>query len=218
MESVEFLERIANLNEPPMNLEAIHTIRMEFGKPGSDKTTLQNQLRGMERIFIEERGNLALWKPEVLSAIDECFVRHYMLEGDPHASLFAPDNADNLNLFRLYVNDVDKVLRVHSSAAPRYARSYFAFYSIWQMQGFRFPMPLGTASVIEALNKILLKVKQGFSEVSIYFTFTRVRCSSRTNCTRAQRSSHEFDIYADSYRSRQFPGLRQWHHGRRRST
>jgi len=86
-------------------------------------------------------------------------------DGDPIPCLFFPHNVDNLNRFMGYCNDVDLALRTHSQSAPPYAREYFMYYTIWQMRGWRFPVPLGTASVVGALEKMTTKLSRGFSEV-----------------------------------------------------
>jgi hypothetical protein len=35
-----------------------------------------------------------------------------------------------------------------------YAKEYFAYFTIYQMQEYKFPVPLGTKSVVNALHKI----------------------------------------------------------------
>ena len=49
---------------------------------------------------------------------------------------------------------------------PQYAREYFAYYSLWDLQGFTFPMPLGTQSVIYSVAMLLQDYREGFKEVS----------------------------------------------------
>jgi hypothetical protein len=151
-----------------MELDEIERIKGEFSEKDADREALREGLRGIEKAF-NQRGNLSDWSPEVLDEIDLCFMRHYMPNGEPNACLFLPNNAENLNLFTAYFNDVDQVLRVHSRKAPRYAREYFTFFSIWHIQSYRFPMPLGTASVVGALNMILKKITRGFTEVGTCF-------------------------------------------------
>lgn len=131
-----------------------------------DATELQESLKGMEKAF-EKTGDLSSWSPELMHDIDQAFVKSYMDEnGEAAAHLFFPDSAKNINAFAAYCTNVDKALRKHAETAPPYAHEYFIYYSIWQMRGWRFPVPLGTASVVGVLNKMLKQVKNGFSEVS----------------------------------------------------
>ena len=116
------------------------------------------------------RGDASSWNEELLAKINECFVRNYKDKDDPAApfcdSLFFPDS-DNYNRFTKYQMDVDKVLQEESHVAPRYAREYFSYYAlIWQLKGRSFPVPLGTASVIDAVHQLATKYRRGLSEVS----------------------------------------------------
>jgi hypothetical protein len=126
-------------------------------------------------------SDLSLWTQDLLDDIDHCFVKNYMENGKPASCLFFPDSPDNINRFSTYCGEVDQALRRHSETAPRYAREYFLYYSIWQMRGWRFPMPLGTASVVGVLNSMVMKVEKGFMEVGpAYYDFrpTRTRINA----------------------------------------
>ena len=166
MESLEILERIANPQEPPLQMEDIEKKRDEVLQAGDNLAPLKNGLDGMEKAF-KGRGDLTDWSYELLGLIDDCFVKHYMDDGEPVNSLFTPDCPDNFNRFAKYCCDVDEVLRT-SADAPTYCREYFTFYSIWQLRGYGFPVPLGTASVVDCLHKICSKLRNGFVEVSIH--------------------------------------------------
>lgn len=165
IESIEYLERIATSEAPPLSLTAIELIKNEFDASDNDIVALRGKLQGMEDAF-RKKGNLSSWTPELLDKIDECFVKNYVGEdGDAVPCLFFPDSVDNLNLYVSYCSDVDRALRIHSESAPQYAREYFSYFTIWQLQGFRFPMPLGTKSVVGVLNKMAKKLTKGFAEV-----------------------------------------------------
>lgn len=159
------LERIANPAEPPLGYQAIVKIRKSFDTNTANREVLKDELKSMEKSF-RGRGDLKHWTPEILGEIDDCFVKAYMEDDEPVASLFFPGCPDNYNRFLEYCNGVDQVLRRHPNDGPKFGREYFAYYSIWQMQEYGFPVPLGTASVVEALNKITSNVRAGFTEVS----------------------------------------------------
>ena len=120
----------------------------------------------MENAF-EMPGDLSSWTSQLLDEIDRCFVKNYVAEdGVPVPYLFFPNCAENLNRYIDYYEEVDRVFRMHSRTAPKYAREYFAYYSIWQMRQWPFPVPLGTKSVVGILNDMARSVTVGFSEVS----------------------------------------------------
>jgi hypothetical protein len=120
----------------------------------------------MEDAFAKA-GDLSSWTPNLLDEIDRCFEKNYLSQGgEPVPYLFFPRSADNLNKFMTYCSEVDEVLRKHSQESPPWAREYFAYYSIWQMRGWGFPVPLGTKSVVGVLDLMVSTVKKGFSEVS----------------------------------------------------
>lgn len=129
----------------------------------------RQNLQGMEEAF-KYTGDLSMWSPDLLQEIDAAFVKHYLdKEGNPLPFLFFPNSPENMNAFTDYSTEVILALRMHSQTAPPYAREYFQYYCIWQMRGWKFPVPLGTASVISALMKTLHQVKEGFSEVSAMY-------------------------------------------------
>jgi hypothetical protein len=162
--SIEYLERIANPEGPPLDFAAIEEKKKLFCEVG-DGDDLRNTLADMEKAF-KKLGDLSSWSSELLNDIDAAFVKNYLDQDGESASLFFPHDMDNFNRFRHYCTDVDEALRKHAASAPPYAREYFAYYSIWQMREWKFPMPLGTASVVISLNNMLNKMKNGFAEVS----------------------------------------------------
>ncbi|KAH9019230.1 hypothetical protein EDB85DRAFT_1896816 [Lactarius pseudohatsudake] len=171
IESIEVLERLANPNAPPLDKRIIDGVAidlMESRYPaGLDEAN--KKLSDMTDAF-KGRGDASSWNEELLAKIDECFVRNYKDKDDPAASfcdsLFFPDS-DNHNRFTKYQLDVDKVLQEESHVAPRYAREYFSYYAlIWQLKGRSFPVPLGTASVIDAVHQLATKYRRGLSEYS----------------------------------------------------
>jgi len=158
------LERLANTEKPPLDIDELEAIRIEFMDPKSDKAALRGRLKGMADAF-QERGELTSWHHEMLDAIDECFVEHFMTNGNVSTALFVPDSATNANSFSAYCDAVDEKLRGKLDQRPKYAREYFAYYSIWQMQGYSFPVPLGTKSVVQSLNMLAHEFNAGFVEV-----------------------------------------------------
>jgi hypothetical protein len=167
VQSVEYLERIANLEQPPLNYSALKEKREQIEKVEPELVTdsMRASLKEMGVAF-RKPGDLSCWTPEILNEIDKAFVKIYVQDDQPIPCLFFPDSAMNLNLYDKYCQEVVKVLQHSTATGPPYAREYFIYYSMWQIQGFKFPMPLGTASVVDILNKMLLKVRRGFSEVS----------------------------------------------------
>lgn len=164
MESITNLERLANPLKPPMSVADLEEVRLTCMDGTFDKEKTSKKLEGMASAF-EGRGDLSNWHFSTLDAIDECFVKHYMVNGEVSSALFVPDSVVNLNMFNGYCNGVDEVLRSKTSQRPQYAREYFAYFSIWQVQGEKFPVPLGTKSAILALEKLCEKFKDGFVEV-----------------------------------------------------
>ena len=179
IESVEYLERIANEVEPPLSIDQIEDKKYLFdASMDSDWKDLKDGLVGMERAF-KKTGDLSRWSAELLDEIDAAFVKHYLDDdGEPIQTLFFPGETQNLNNFAAYCKDVEQALRKHASSGPPHARAYFVYYSIWQMRGWKFPVPLGTASVVGALNKILKRVKNGFAEVSSEYSTDTSRVGS----------------------------------------
>jgi len=165
IESVDILERIANPKKPPMNQTTIEKIKINYMTTMGDTGKMARQLKGMTEAF-EDRGDMSSWNADLLTSIDDCFVKIYMVKSEPHPCLFFPHSTDNLNKYVAYCGEVDRVLRETKRPAPQYAREYFAYYSIFWLQKYTFPVPLGTKSVINALHKIATSVKDGFTEVS----------------------------------------------------
>jgi hypothetical protein len=169
MESIEMLERLANPQKPPLSVEELQKIRVAFMDPSSNKVELRRKLEGMAEAF-QGRGDLSQWHFEMLDAIDECFVEHYMKKGEISTSLFVPDSPANINNFLAYCNAADEKLRGKVSQRPKYAREYFAYLSIWQVQGYSFPVPLGTQSVMRALSLLADEFQPGCAEVRCLYS------------------------------------------------
>jgi hypothetical protein len=147
-------------------MKAIHEKRDKLVEAHAmEKDAVKKEIRFLELQFQRGRGSLSDWSTALLEDIDRCFVDNYMEDGEPVASLFYPHNGDNLNRFEKYCNDVDMVLRKTDNEAPRNARAWFTVYRMWEMRS-KFPVPLGTASVVECLHNMSVDVRKGFSEVS----------------------------------------------------
>jgi len=170
------LERVANPNKPPMTLDEIKSARTAFAEAGSDEEedALKLSLTEMEAEFRRGRGSLADdFSPEILAAIDKCFVDIFLVEEEPVKTLFYPNSGDGLDLFIKYFDEVDLIFQSFEGV-PMYAREYFAFFSIWQMQpNVYFPLPLGTASVVSTLHKMMGRVRRGMTEVRAHSYSTR---------------------------------------------
>ena len=157
-----------------MDLEEICNNREAYLSNGND-ADLRNKLAEMEKVFHSGRGDLGQWDPSMLNEIDECFLKNYTKDNKLDTCLFFPESKGNLAKFRSYCDGVDQILRTKEGGVPKYAREYFAYYTIWQMRGFKFPVPLGTATTIESLEMICTNVSLGLVEVSdesfFYFFF-----------------------------------------------
>ena len=106
-ESVEILERIANEKKPPLTVNELERLRMEFSdKSIVDKTSQRARLSEMVEAF-KGRGELSKWKPWVLSKIDACFEEHFMESGKVSNWLFVPNDNRNLNSHMKYCAGVD---------------------------------------------------------------------------------------------------------------
>lgn len=187
--SVEDLERMANPTEPPLKLKELENITEEF-RGLHDREALDKRLVAMEKAFCQ-RGDPNAWPDDVLTKIDQCFINNFYVNDAPCDSLFYPSHPSNVTSFMTYRDDVDAVLRDNKSSVPQYARQYFAYAMLWEKRGHRFPMPLGTASVIEALHTLLKKYRRGLTEVShisclISCAHTAVH-SCATCCTTVRR-------------------------------
>ena len=165
-ESMDMLEHIGNGTPPPLDLEAMQELREQFLDPTSDKGVLRTKLAGMKKAF-QGRGDVKKWNDDILDEIDDCFIKQFMPDGQLTPVAFVPGNLDYINGFIKYYEAVDDILRANKDKVPEYAREYFAYYAIWELQGFDFPMPLGTRSVIYCMHLLLMDYQAGFQEVSI---------------------------------------------------
>ena len=120
----------------------------------------------MEAAYVSGRGNLKLWKCELLDEIDRIFVEHFMKGGEPVDYLFTPHDINYLRRYESYQKDVEEALLKPEFKAPKYARTYFLYSTLWKMRGVSYPMPIGTKSVFECLNKIATMRRKGIEEVS----------------------------------------------------
>jgi hypothetical protein len=165
------LERMANPVPPTMPVDQTIQLRNDLGcGPFPGLSGDAQPMLDMKNDFGSGHGDLETWKPEVLAAIDKCFVDNFMEDDQPVPCLFSPLPAsaeDNYARFKTYCDAVDKVLIDNPKKAPKYAREYFAIYTIWHIHGWRFPVPIITASVVECLHKIASKVRVGMIEVSL---------------------------------------------------
>ncbi|KAH8984063.1 hypothetical protein EDB86DRAFT_2833632 [Lactarius hatsudake] len=173
VESVEILERIANPEKPPIEYEDIEELGQHLLEANTEAevNVIRKKLAKVKTSF-EDMGDASDWTHDLLGKIDQCFKDAYYVNDEPCESLFVPLNSDNDNRFETYLMGVDKVLQNESQTAPRYAREYFAYAMMWKLHGYKFPMPLGTASVVEALHKIANKYPLGISEVRIAISRT----------------------------------------------
>lgn len=170
-ESVETLERIANPKKPVLKLAEIVAKREAIGEAQEERAImkLKKSLKEMDEAYLCGRGDLEMWTPEIMKKIDKCFVENFMSGGEPVDFLFFPNSVEYLNAYDTYHRDVDDVLVKHQSEVSRYTWEYFAYTTIWEMRGFKFPVPLGTASVFECLHKIVSGRRKGFKEVSVIY-------------------------------------------------
>ena len=76
------------------------------------------------------------------------------------------NNLDNHNKFTAYCNNVDHILNFERLKVLPYTHQYFAYFSMWLLHGYQFPIPLSTASVIISINKLLNKYIRGVIKVS----------------------------------------------------
>jgi hypothetical protein len=167
IESAEMLGRIGNPKKPALSLDMLQDLREKILRDGSDKDKLHEKLQGMKEAF-QDRGDVKQWSNEVLDQIDKCFIEHFMDSEQLLPVAFTPGNVEGINRFLKYYDQVDNILRVSRGKVPEYAREYFAYFSMWEVQGFAFPMPLGTRSVIHCVNMLLTDYERGFKEVSYY--------------------------------------------------
>ena len=168
-ESVEMLDRIANLEKPPMTIKEIEKKRglMAAAKTVEEENKIKDSLQKMDQHYIRGRGDMEIWTPELLEEIDNCFVANFMKGGEPMDFLFVPCCPEYLNVYDKYAKKVDDFLLNHADSKVTHARHYFIYTTIWEMRGFKFPVPLGTRSVVECLDKMLSRRRKGLIEVSL---------------------------------------------------
>jgi len=153
------------MKKPPLDITTLEAISTECANAHNTKA-VEDKLSAMANAF-EGRGKANSWTEVLLGKIDECFRKNYCLDsGVPCDLLFFPEEPDNFNRFTQYCSDVDKVLLEEADEVPRYAREYFTYSMIWKVHGHKFPIPLGTATVIEAVHHLAMKYQCGLSEVS----------------------------------------------------
>lgn len=164
-ESVSVLERLANEEAPPLRRVELEEIREELGNPDADKEELLKRLSVMKDPW-QKRGDIRLWQESALNKLDECFEENYMCGEAVSPWFYRPNSEANLEHSETYYAGVDRILTAHSDAVPPYARDWFVYYSIWEVHGYAFPMPLGTSKVIEAVEKLAVSYHAGIVEVS----------------------------------------------------
>ena len=165
-----------------MTLEEICDKRDAMYRVNGDDASIREEMAKMERAFHSGRGDLGQWDPSVLNEIDECFLKNYTKDNKLDTCLFFPESKGNLAKFRSYCDEVDQILRTNEGGAPKYAREYFAYYTIWQMRGFKFPVPLGTATTIESLEMVCTNVSLGLTEVRSFDLAFYLSILRRTSC------------------------------------
>jgi hypothetical protein len=82
IESVETLARIANMDRPPMEREELVKMRTEFmtaSDPVKEKK-LKAKMKPMKDAFRGGRRDLSSWGPDMLTEIDNCFVKAYLVK------------------------------------------------------------------------------------------------------------------------------------------
>ena len=181
IESVETLKHIASPTEPPLGYQEILKKIEEFAET-DDKTKLEKlkaSLSEMDKVYLSGQGDLDQWRYELLDAIDAKFVDNFMVSGEPINYLFTINCVDYLNKYNKYRMEVDDLLIDSKYCAPTHAREYFQYSTLWEMRGYKFPIPLGTKSVIECLNKLASARRMGFEEVSVLFSICHSRRGSR---------------------------------------
>lgn len=170
IESIDILDKVANRNQPPLSYAALEDISIELidaADEESAKKVAIEKLSEMAKAF-EGRGNSRSWDEDILKSIDKCFIKNYYDTTDsPCDSLFFPNNPDNQNRFTSYCSDVDKILQENAMRVPPFSRTYFAYAMMWKVHGHPFPIPMGTATVIEALHHLASKYHRGLCEVSL---------------------------------------------------
>lgn len=196
VESVEILERMANPAKPPLDVKALAALESALVE-GQKSDDIDNKLAAMSKAF-RRRGDPSAWDDEtVLAEIDKCFTDNFLLEGEIRDELFYGDDPETHDLFTKYRSDVDKVLKDHRSSKLPYAREYFAYsMMMWKKRGYKFPVPLGTASVIECIHNLVKKHSAGLTEVRLSPDFGH--CMFPLSTTR-DAVTHVPRVYAAHY-------------------
>jgi hypothetical protein len=168
-ESVERLEKMSSLEKSPMQFMEISRKKSQIRGDKSEESTRikkgKTLMEPMENAFCSRRVNMKMWTPELLDALDECFVNKFMLNGEPVDWLFT-NSAKYINEYEEYSRAVDDVLIGHPKSKFTNAREYFKYTTIYELHDLDFPLPIGTRSVVECLNKILTARAKGMTEVS----------------------------------------------------
>ena len=144
---------------------------------------LKAELKEMDEAYLSGRGNLDVWTPEIMDEIDKAFVDNFMEDKEPLDFLFFPNSPEYLNAYDVYLQAVDDIFVKHQDTLPKYCREYLTYYSIWEMRGYRFPVPIGTASAVECLHKIASQRRKGFIEVSATYLILYCTRTWRKRCT-----------------------------------
>ena len=161
---------MSSVVQSPMTFKEITRKKAQIRADQSPESLrIQNgktMMASMEKAFCSGRGNLKMWTPELLAAVDDCFVNKFMVNGEPVEFLFT-NSAQYINEYEEYARAVEDVLIGHAKSKYTSAREYFKYTSIYELHGLDFPLPIGTRSVVECLNKILTARAKGMTEVSI---------------------------------------------------
>jgi hypothetical protein len=197
--SIESLERMASDVKPPLVLKDIRKRAddMYYATEG-DRPAAREAFADMRAVYMSGRGDVSQWTPEVLDDIDECFVKHFMEDGEPIPSLFYPHDEGALLRYGEYVTAVETVMDKHSTTLPRYAKEYMSYYLAFDRDVTPFPIPVGTASVILCLHKLADRVRKGFIEVSLWHSKERHVRRVRAYIGRVTRTPH---ARCDSYQN-----------------
>lgn len=171
---METLERIVNAKKPPLSLSQIEKSRealVEWGRNKTKQVETKAKLQDMDKEYLRGRGDLSLWTTEILNEIDVLFVGHFMYMGEPIWFLFMPGSVEYLNSYDMYRRDVEDVLAAHEKELPPYCREYFNYSTLWQMRELKFPVPLGTQTVVQCLHRLASERRTGFVEVSDWILY-----------------------------------------------
>lgn len=178
VKSLDVLAILANTTEPPMKSAELIAIRRELLSERLEVKDAQKRLAPMVSCY-KQRGDISTWDESVLAEIDNVFCKHFMIGGRPAKHFLFPGNDDNDNNFTDYCDQVDQILIKNNSKVPPYARQYFAYFSMWRLHKHAFPIPLGTSTVVFAVNELLNKYTRGVTEVIIYLHILLVHIHAR---------------------------------------